>query len=722
MSIIRDFTLYLNAGISTPEVVHVNQYDQGEVWRFTLLESDGSKYTPSTGALIGVKADGHAIAGVTGTVLGDGRVSITETQQMTAAAGDAIFELTIDGGSHGSANFIVRVEKKPTDDAILSESDLSIIQEGMNSVTPVVIAETVSDWLEDNLTNPPIDPSLTISNAAADAKVTGDKITELKTALGNNVIGSADDVQLCNFDASGTAVILRTGSLCLASTKRIKIENDTLVDVKCEEGYEYAVAFCNSYGNGTVALNTSYGISNSGNLWKVADEVILIPSTAQAIFVLIRKQDGTAMTTAEYNKVTFYHTIRWISETVSKDIEFISDSVLGKNVINVNNFRVGSLYVSGSSLLEGANNYRVSNYANSPFKMNAGDLIGLTTYQNRRYILFTSADGTSWTQGTWKTSDTVITVSGYYAIVVEDTTQATQTSVESLVSIIKYVDSNSEIVKINTRIDVLEAQKKANKFAHLSFDDVRYCMIDLMNNANVYSSIFENPFFAMLKNLHDTYGTVVSLYLFLTNTGSTIADYPTSFANEFAENSDWLKFGLHQGANNYESTSANAALSDYNTFTANIVNICGTAKVIDRCPRLGSFKGNLNSMLAMRDANGGICGLLSAYDSRDSYYLDSTDSTYLFNHGKLVDAENHLTFYRTIMTMEEANPSTELPKLNTLAGYNGSPYGIIMMHEYAVYNSTFEMISAMVDRLAFACNWMNENGYEWAYPMDKILM
>lgn len=183
MSIIRDFTLYLHAGISVPPVVHVNQYDQGEVWRFTLLEEDGSQYTPSSGALIGVKADGHAIAGVTGTVMGDGRVSITETQQMTAAAGKAVFELTIDGGAHGTANFIVQVEPKPTDSAILSDSDLSIIQEGLNSVTPVVIEEKVSDWLEENFTEPPVDPTLSISNAAADAKVTGDKITELKTDL-----------------------------------------------------------------------------------------------------------------------------------------------------------------------------------------------------------------------------------------------------------------------------------------------------------------------------------------------------------------------------------------------------------------------------------------------------------------------------------------------------------------------------------------------------------
>lgn len=183
MSIIREFTLYLHAGITTPKVIHANQYSQGETWIFKLLQDDGSVYVPSTGALIGVKADGHAIAGLTGTVLGDGRVSITTTQQLTAAAGDATCELTIDEGTNGSANFVIRVEKKPTDDAILSESDLSIIQEGLNSVTPAAIEEKVSDWLEENFTEPPVDQSLTIANAAADAKVTGDNITELKTAF-----------------------------------------------------------------------------------------------------------------------------------------------------------------------------------------------------------------------------------------------------------------------------------------------------------------------------------------------------------------------------------------------------------------------------------------------------------------------------------------------------------------------------------------------------------
>lgn len=181
--------------------INANQYDSGEQWIFTLYEENGVKYTPATGAIVGVKSDGKGIIN-TGTVDEYGRVVINETQQMTAAAGLATFELLIDNDTHGTANFKVDVEPRPADNADLSDSDLSLIQEAIDSAAeiedllggqdvPTVITPIISDWLDDNITNPsnpPIDTSLTVAGAAADAKVTGDEITDLKSAI------STDDV------------------------------------------------------------------------------------------------------------------------------------------------------------------------------------------------------------------------------------------------------------------------------------------------------------------------------------------------------------------------------------------------------------------------------------------------------------------------------------------------------------------------------------------------
>lgn len=262
------------------------------------------------------------------------------------------------------------------------------------------------------------------------------------------------------------------------------------------------------------------------------------------------------------------------------------------------------------------------------------------------------------------------------------------------------------------------------KLAHISFDDVTFALQDITTNSATYTSIFNNPFFSALKTLHDTHGAVFSLFCFTSATGWTLAGTTNKFASEFAANSSWLKFGLHLNPAyaNYSATTAEQALADYNTFTAAIISITGTPKCIDRCPRLHNFAGNLVSMLAMRDAAGGIIGLLAAYDSRDSYYLSTSDSALVFNNGRFYDSTNHLTFFPTLMTFEVTNPSTTLPAMLTLASNNKSNDLIMMMHEYAIYGNDFTLVSAMVDRLTYACQWVQANGYIFNYPMNKILL
>ena len=192
----RTFKLCLNAGNGSAPYINVNQYDEGETWLFELYSENGERYIPSSGAIVGVKSDGHGIVN-TGTVDSEGRVVITETQQMTASAGRAIYELSIDSLTHGTANFIVDVEQRAGENAIPSESDLSLLQEAINSVAeienlldgqdvPTVITPIISNWLDDNITNPsnpPIDTSLSVAGAAADAKKTGDEISDLKSQI-----------------------------------------------------------------------------------------------------------------------------------------------------------------------------------------------------------------------------------------------------------------------------------------------------------------------------------------------------------------------------------------------------------------------------------------------------------------------------------------------------------------------------------------------------------
>lgn len=203
--------------------INANQYDSGEQWIFTLYEENGVKYTPATGAIVGVKSDGKGIIN-TGTVDEYGRVVINETQQMTAAAGLATFELLIDNDTHGTANFKVDVEPRPADNADLSDSDLSLIQEAVDSAEVIVevigdsdpsevIGEHVDAWLDNHpeatttvldgaITAPKINNSLwdklLVSEEASGAVASFDDgaddvpVSSLKVTLEPIQIGSGD--------------------------------------------------------------------------------------------------------------------------------------------------------------------------------------------------------------------------------------------------------------------------------------------------------------------------------------------------------------------------------------------------------------------------------------------------------------------------------------------------------------------------------------------------
>lgn len=288
--------------------------------------------------------------------------------------------------------------------------------------------------------------------------------------------------------------------------------------------------------------------------------------------------------------------------------------------------------------------------------------------------------------------------------------------------------SNGQVIDVGGGSNVADVG-----FAHISFDDVCYCLHDITANANTYTSIFSNRFFAMLKALHDNYGATFSLFVFLRDattgehaTGWTLANTSAKYKDEFAANSSWIKFGLHMSSKNgnYGSASASTALNDYNEFVTNIVRIASIDN-IDRLPRLANFLGNENVMLALRDADMGITGALTAYDSRDSYYLDSDDSSRVYKFGQLHDAETHLMFYTSLMALETITPQTVFSARSTAAGATRFYNLEWMMHEYAVggqdYGHSSYNYDTMAARLEDACDISVTNGYNWGYPMNYAL-
>ena len=88
-----------------------------------------------------------------------------------------------------------------------------------------------------------------------------------------------------------------------------------------------------------------------------------------------------------------------------------------------------------------------------------------------------------------------------------------------------------------------------SKKAFFFVDDVIWCLRDVAETRP--ESIFQAPYFNMLKKAHDKYGLRIQLNLFYRTDffyGSkefTLKDMPDCYKDEFKANSDWLKFAFH---------------------------------------------------------------------------------------------------------------------------------------------------------------------------------
>lgn len=134
-----------------------------------------------------------------------------------------------------------------------------MVQDGsfITTATPVITSAT-EDWLAAHVSQGyAVDNTLTISGAAADAKVTGDRITQLKEDLGE-----------------------LTGNVCYSYTKDASVSNNAIPTQAAEANWESVVVECTA---GDIFYVKGWG-GNSTRLWMFgASDGTVITQSATAL-------------------------------------------------------------------------------------------------------------------------------------------------------------------------------------------------------------------------------------------------------------------------------------------------------------------------------------------------------------------------------------------------------------------------------------------------------
>lgn len=129
-----------------PPIVHVSQYDKGQLWKFNIILNNTLFEIPAGSSVTvqGTKKDGTGFQ-YPCTYSGS-QVVVTEEQQMTIYYGDVKAELVIvkDNDLIGTLNFIIRIEPAPlNDDTVISETQLPLIEEAAE------LAEHIEQYIDE---------------------------------------------------------------------------------------------------------------------------------------------------------------------------------------------------------------------------------------------------------------------------------------------------------------------------------------------------------------------------------------------------------------------------------------------------------------------------------------------------------------------------------------------------------------------------------------------
>ena len=118
-----------------------------------------------------------------------------------------------------------------------------------------------------------------------------------------------------------------------------------------------------------------------------------------------------------------------------------------------------------------------------------------------------------------------------------------------------------EVEDVNTgekqSITIFWLKNFTNKY-RLSLDDNIWFLKDISVNANKYESIFENSYLALLKEVHETYGTKIHINIYYQTEGFNLSQMTTKFRNEWRENSRWLRLSFHALQNDPDKPYINA--------------------------------------------------------------------------------------------------------------------------------------------------------------------
>jgi hypothetical protein len=256
----------------------------------------------------------------------------------------------------------------------------------------------------------------------------------------------------------------------------------------------------------------------------------------------------------------------------------------------------------------------------------------------------------------------------------------------------------------------------ANRFIFTVDDNIKF-LRDL--SAGEWLSIFDHPYLAMYKRLHERFGLKVQLNLFFEDGDFNLSMMPDRYRPEWRANSYWLKLSFHsrlENENPYIDSGYGEVYRDATAVNGEILRFAGEAS-LGKTTTVHYCRATAEGLRALADA--GVTGLLGLYGTeespRSSYQSSKEDGEVIRRGGVAHSGGMAYSGIDVILNQFDADVISE--KLRELQDRELIK---VMIHEQYFYRDYKAYQPNYEEKLIKTFEILSENGYKSVF-FEEIL-
>ena len=254
----------------------------------------------------------------------------------------------------------------------------------------------------------------------------------------------------------------------------------------------------------------------------------------------------------------------------------------------------------------------------------------------------------------------------------------------------------------------------------LGVDDVIWTLENIWRNRDVYTSIFDDPFMSMLKELHDQYGTPVHMHIYYENDDGSfnLSMFPDKYKEEFRANGCWLKLTFHalkdKPDSPYKNASYEQVMEEGRLVEREILRFAGP-EAMSNITSQHWANSNLHATRAFRNLGYRCIDAYFTFDEQGeptiSYYLNKEQASHATTRDFWVDNKEDIIFVKDDIIIDTVPLKDIDAHMQAITDAQGHAFHYLLVHEEYFYPHYFNYQPDYRERVFAAVDFCHRNGY-----------